>query len=399
MNLAPLMADEAPPAAPSAPASATPPPAATDGAPTPPEAISTESAIEQIDGEENFEALSAMLDEANKPKPPKPETSSAEAPTPPPAEPVATPPASGAPTPPPAAAAPGAPAVEPGEDEVIEGAEENLPKNFRFHTEDPQRSRYLKLLRQRPEANPIDLAREVGYQLPASAAAAAAPAAPTPKEDPLKGLRAEIDALKEQKKTARAAYEFDKVDELQDQILEKTLKLEREQAELDATEHFEAEYQGQYVEARQQAIAKYPDTAKKGTPQAEEVARERAFLEQTEPGFFDDPDYPLALLERLEKRRPDLFKATAPASATPPAAPPPPPPVVTPPPNATPKNAARPVGAAVEPGASGAAQPLSKEATAKAIEEMSIEDLEKLGDAIGTKNTRAGIKTPGVIRG
>jgi hypothetical protein len=293
-----------------------------------------------------------------------------------------------------------APAAEPGEDDTIEEAgDERLPKNFRFHTENPQRSRYLKLLRQQPEANPIDLAVQAGYTPSQAkveaAAAAAAPAPAVPAE--ITTLKDEIAALKAKKAEHKAAYEFGEADDVNDQILEKTLKLQRREDEIEAEQAFQQEYQGQYVTARTQASQKYPDALKKGTPQFEEVVRERAYLEQTEPGFFDNPEYPTALIERLEKRRPDLFKgaaAPAPAGSQPAA----PAPVVTPPPNARPNNAARPVGAVVQ-GSEGSQTPLTKEATEAAIDDLSIEQLEALGDMVGTKGPAVRGKNPGIKRG
>lgn len=390
------MADNATPVAPSAP-TATTPAAPTDGAlpPTPapapahPEAISTEQAISAIEGETDMGKLASLLDT---PAAPPPEPSSAVAPTPTPA-PQPTP-TDGA-TPP--AAAP-APTPGEGEDDVIEETSgEKLPKNFRLHTENPQRSRFLKLLRQQPEANPIDLAKQVGYNLSAETAAAAP--APTPATDLLQPLRDEIAGLKSKKAELKAAYEFGQADDVNDQILEKTLELQRREDEVQEGQAFEEEYRGVYTEAREAALTKYPETATKGTPQFEEVQREVSFLERNEPGFFDDPNYPLELLVRLEKRRPDMFKGT---TQVPPATPTPAVPPVQPvasPANARPPNAAaRPVGEVV-PGSAGAVQPLSKDEAVKAIGEMSIEELEKLGDQIGTKPKNAGKRAPGVIRG
>jgi hypothetical protein len=402
------MADEAQPAAPSAP-TATTPAAPTDGSQQPPAAaassaaapepkpISTEDAVSAIEGETDIGKLSDLLDAPKKPpqkKAPEPSSATPAAPAPTPAAPEPTP--SGAQAPSPSSAAPPA---EPGEDEVIEG-EEKLPKNFRFHTEDKQRSRYLKLLRQRPEANPIELAREAGYTLPTESTPAA-PAAPTPPVDTLQPLRKEIEDLKAKKKTHREAYEFDKVDEINETILEKTLELQRKETEIADEQAFETEYRETFAEARSEAVRMYPDTGKKDTAQFEELSRERSYLEVHEPGFFDDPNYPLALIERLEKRRPDLFRGAAPAAPTPPAPVPPATPAAptsTPPNAASPNKAARPVGA-VEPATSGSTTPLTKEETVKKIEEMSPEELEALGDKIGTKNVRAGKRTPGVIRG
>lgn len=388
------MADEAPAAAAPVAPPATPA-APTDGA-LPPQPVATETkvpvtqadAIAQIEGSEDYAALEAALDGAAAIEAaPEPEAKAAEtAPTPAPAAPAVT---DGAP-PPPATPAP-APAVPDGEDDgmVDPATGEKLPKNIRFHTTDPKRSRFLKLLRSEEGINPIEAARRVGYELPASEqAVAAAPVAPPASaqtiEESLKPQRDEIAALKEQKKAARTAYEFDKVDEIGDQILEKTLALDRKQSELEQQASYAEEYNVGYQSALGQAFEKYPDTGKRGTPQFEALMRERTYLEATEPGFFDNPDYPIVLLTRLEKSRPDLFKQ---ATAAAPLPAPPAPAAVTPPPNAAPVLPARPVGQVVA-GAETATQPLTKQDTVKAIDEMTDpEEIEKLANLVGTQGT------------
>lgn len=395
------MADEAPAAAaPSAPPAT--PAAPTDGA-LPPQPAATEApkapvtpadAIAQIEGSDDYAALEAALDKSNE----KPaETPAAEAT---PAAPT-TAPATAATQPdgsqPPASPAPAAAA--PGSDDPDNDSDETLPKNFRFHVDnDPARARFLQLVRREPGANPIDLAVRAGYALPTTATPAAAPAAAAAApaetiETTLKPMRDEIDALQAQKKAAREAYEFDKVDEIADQILEKRLALEKTKADLEQQASYSEEYNSVKSAARAEAWAKYPDTRVPGTPQFEEVQREVAHLENVEAGFFDDPRYPIELLTRLEKRRPDLFKsgaAPAPAAAAPAAAPAPS--TVTPPPNAAAKLPARPVGQ-VAAGTEGSLQPLTKQATEQAIEEMTDpEEIAKLADLVGTPAGRGGSK-------
>lgn len=388
------MADETPAAAaPSAPPAtqaappdgSTPPPAAAA-----PEkvAVTPEAANAQIEASESFDELAAHLDRAEalrEEAESQPEAEAAAA-APTPAASAAKP-ADGA-SAPSTAAAP-APAEPGSEDETFEDGGDKFTKNFRLHTTDPARSRFLKLLKAEPGANPIELAQRAGYTPPATAAAAPATAAPAAApvqtiDAVLQPLRDEIAALSAQKRTAREAYEFDKVDEIADQILEKRLALDRKQSELEQEASFQEEYDGGYQGAKAAAIAQYPDTGKRGTPQYEEIMRERAYLEQTEPGFFDDPQYPLELVKRLEVRRPDLFKSGAAPAAAPAAAAPVPAATVTPPSSAAAKQPARPVGA-IAAGSETTTTPLTKQTAIAEIDNLSPEELVALADMVGTK--------------
>lgn len=391
------MADESTTAAPSAPIAATP--AATpDGASAPqpaataPEkvAVTPEAAIAQIESTDDYATLEAQLDAASEiteKAETQPEATAAAAATTP--APAAAAPTDGAPAP---SATPAAAAAEPGsvdENETFEAeGGEKFTKNFRLHTTDPARSRYLKLLSKEPGANPIDLALRAGYTLPASAAPAPAAAPATAPaqtiDEVLKPQTDEIAALQAQKKAHREAYEFDKADEIGEQILDKRLAVERRRSELEQEASFAEEFNVGYGAAKTAAFQQYPDMTKPGTAQHGAIMRERAFLEETEPGFFDNPAYPLELIKRLEDSRPDLFKkpgaapAPTPAPAAAPAA------TVTPPPNAAPLQPARPVGAIVT-GSETTTTPLTKQAAIDKIDTLTPEQLTELADMVGTK--------------
>jgi hypothetical protein len=81
-----------------------------------------------------------------------------------------------------------------------------------------------------------------------------------------------------------------------------------------------AEWQSRNNSAKANVIANYPDVAIAGTPLNTEFVREYNDCKATDPAFLDDPDFPLAIIERLKKRRPDLVNAI-PGLAVAPSAP------------------------------------------------------------------------------
>lgn len=351
---------QAPAAAPEAPA-----PAAPEGSAPQSAASTTKAAPEAPDSvddllsEGSFDDLERALDASEDPKRPKPERN--EAPEAAPAEEDVE----------------STEESEEGDTPLGDHEEEDnkpLPKNFRFHTEDPKRAKYFRLLKQNPDADPVQLAAIAGYSIPNAPQPAPegrkqeeAPQAP----DPLQGLRDEIAALKEKKKTLRAAYEYGEADEVGETLTEKLLELQKRELEVADEASYRQEFQASYSEARNKAVALYPDTAKPGTRQHKLVAMLRTYKEQTDPAFLQDPSYPMRLLAELQADYPDAFpKAGTPAQ-----------PARVP---AQPKNPARPLGQ-VAPGNAGAKQPSSKAELEQTIDGMDLDQLAQLADSVGTQ--------------
>lgn len=274
------------------------------------------------------------------------------------------------------------PVVPPAKPPVTNSEEEDTetepPKNFRFHSEDPTERRFLRLLRQNPGANPIELARLAGYKGEATAAAPnpaqVEETQPTPQADPLKPFTDKVAELKQKLKEAEASYSptAEILDELQDAKL----------ALRDAKEGFEmqtaaqADFARDYKAHRAEALKLCPESGQPGTPQAEEVRREILFLESTEPELFQNPDYPVKVLERVAKRRPELFKLAPKAAPTTQTTPPP-------------AGAARLATGAVEsPSGVSAPTTFTPDAAAKKIDELSLEELEQLSNDTGEKAGR-----------
>jgi hypothetical protein len=184
-----------------------------------------------------------------------------------------------------------------------------LPRNYRFRTEDPQRARFYQLMRQHPEANPAELARLVGYaeSTPPLSSGEAAPTAQPQEADPLQPLRDEIAALAQQKRRHREAYEFDKADELGERLLEARLQLEHKTREVAETRGQQTRYDAAYTDARDEAARLHPAAAQPGSRQFRLVRMLVAAKEQESPEFFNDPAYPLRLLGELERDFPESF--------------------------------------------------------------------------------------------
>ena len=296
-----------------APAAATPPPAPAAAATEPPRTspFNAQAALDNATPEELDMILQGL--EENRGTPP------AETAAEPPAQPVAE-----------------APPVEQIEQPAPE-PEEKLANNFRFHTEDPVQQRFFKLLKAEPGTPIPELWKRAGGKVDTAPVEAPKPQEQAPQPPPAHPRVVEIDStitqLRAQQKEARAAYEYGKADDLGDQILD----LVRERAEVNADYRASlkesAALDRQVQESEVAAIAQYPDAGKEGTPLYDELVRENIFMREVKPDFFNDPKFPLKLIEQVKARRPELFEKAAP---TPAAAPQPalrvlPPPVAAPP--------------------------------------------------------------------
>lgn len=266
-------------------------------------------------------------------------------------------------------------------DDVTEG--KPLPKNFRFHTEDPQRATYLRLLRQNPEGDPVALAIAAGYKVPGNAATPTAPnppAAPAPKqaEPPkpipqLQPLRDEIAKMEQEIKDANESFDYGKASQL-------TIELGRKERQLDKAEQAHAheasalaEYNAEVTQALGAVAQIHPQVSVEGTPQFEAVQREIAFLEAHHPNVLNDAgsEYPRVVIERLEKSHPLLFPRSAAVIPGMPA------------PVASPKVAARPVGQTLP--ATGGPAPYTAETAAVDITKLTPDQLDELANSAGTQ--------------
>jgi hypothetical protein len=248
-----------------------------------------------------------------------------------------------------------------------------LARNFRLRAQDPQRAQFYQLLRQHPDANPADLARMAGY---AGAAPAPDPAKnEEPKHDaareadPLQSLRDQVADLSRRKREHREAYEFDKADELGEQLLETRLELERKAREVAENHVAQAHYDAAYHEARNNAAQLHPATVQAGSKQFRLVRMLVAAKEQEAPEFFADPAYPLHLLSELERDFPEAFPPRRSATARRDVAARPP---------------SRLVGQAVA-GTTGGSHATSRVELERQIENLSPEQLYALADAVGTQ--------------
>ncbi len=196
--------------------------------------------------------------------------------------------------------------------EDAKGGPRQWAKNYRLHTDDPQRAQFFQLLRQHPEANPLDLARMAGF---AGDTEPEGENAETTKveegDDPLNSLREEIAELVQRKRAHREAYEFDKADELGERLLEARLELEQRTREVAEGKVTQAKYEAAYHDARGAAARLHPGTLQPGSRQFRLVRMLVAAKEMETPEFFEDPSYPLRLLGELERDFPETFPRRA----------------------------------------------------------------------------------------
>jgi hypothetical protein len=301
-----------------APAAATPPPAPAAAATEPPKAspFNAQAALDNATPEE-LDMILQGLEENRGTPPAETATPVAEAPKPEVEK----------------------PAAEVDEDDELETGvdDEHLPKRIRVGVEgDPILARALLLRKKEPGISFMEAWKRAGGKVDTAPAEAPKPQEQAPQPPPAHPRVVEIDStitqLRAQQKEARAAYEYGKADDLGDQILD----LVRERAEVNADYRASlkesAALDRQVQESEVAAIAQYPDAGKEGTPLYDELVRENIFMREVKPDFFNDPKFPLKLIEQVKARRPELFEKAAP----PPAAAPQPalrvlPPVAAPP--------------------------------------------------------------------
>lgn len=270
-----------------------------------------------------------------------------------------------------------------------------LAKNYRFQTNDPKRQKFLTLMRRNPDTDIVILAKQAGYTLPegekgksgeeAEAAARAAANVVDPlqsQKDALAAIEAEYAALNTQIEEAETNYL--PTGKLASQLATKAVerhaaKEALKQAEVTHAE--QVEYLAQYTEennaAKEAAFKDCPDLTKKGTLPYRLMRAEMEEAEGENPRFLDDPQYPVLLLKRLRARYPTHFPASKAAVAggkpvvqgnKPPAGKP-----------------VREMGSIPAGNRGGTDQPLDAAALEKRIDEMSLEELEALGNQVGTQ--------------
>lgn len=369
------MADITPVAAPApvaAPVAPVVPPAPVAAETQPAVQPVVKDGIESLEGMESMSDLEAILDQSltseivvdGEVK--KPEVTEVKPPVAAPALPVppVTPPADNA-------------------DEYVDG--KPLPKNFRFSN--PTQQKLALLMKQHPEASVTELAR-LAEGLPAAAPVPQNQTPPAevvapPVQETVDGdqrVKAQSDkiaVLLEQRKKAIADYDAEGQATIDEQLMDAKLDLRdvRQQVanEVAQLQHFEAQSDASKVMARSLC----PETTQPGTPQFEEIQREIAFLESQRSPIMDRPDYPLEVLKRVAARSPALFPNVKMPYGTPVAAVPAQP-VAQPPP-------ARLANGQVESPGATAAPTLTPQSAAKAIEDMSLEELEAVSDISGTQ--------------
>lgn len=287
------------------------------------------------------------------------------------------------------------------DDQQQPGEEKPAPRNFRFHTKDPKRAQFLRLLKAAGEdANPVDVARLAGYTLPEAKALAKEEeqSEQTQAENPFKdaetavsSLEAEIAAKTKEANEAAENFEWDKARKLDREVNKLELDLRDAKASLEnrKSEHAEqteaqAVYNRENAAAVSRAVSRYPETKDGKSRHAQLTKMLVALKEQSDPDFFTNPDYPNLLIDELERTMPEVFnKKTAKASAR----------NVTPTNNGqranVPNKAARPIGKGV-PANRGSQTPHTAVTATKAIENMSLEELERLSNAVGSRRGDGG---------
>jgi hypothetical protein len=293
-----------------------------------------------------------------------------------------------APAPAPAAAAPTPAETEEADDDT----QEALPKNFRFHTEDPKLSNYLRTLKAaqkaNPNVNPIEVARMVGYDggsapqaaAPAAAPAVETPAAPDPGIQTLRDRIAELDDLIKQE--SEVNYDHAKALRLAMERTEKIGELKDLQIDLAAQAEAQAEYNAGYQAAREKAWELCPASKDASSIQFDLIQGEVLKISREDPAAISRPDFPLFVLDRVAKRHPSHFgkaPAVAPTPAATPAAQP-----------APPLNRSRPVGAVVSGNAS--APPVTTQDAMSQLDNLTYEQLETLANSPGVGTTRESLR-------
>jgi hypothetical protein len=254
------------------------------------------------------------------------------------------------------------------EDPNAPAVRRELPRNFRLHTQDPQRARFYQLLRQHPEANPGDLAREAGYGeagLPEASKTEEAAQNPKHDADPRAALRETIADLAQRKRACREAYDFEQADALTEQLQAAQEELGQHEKHAAQAGETQAEFMAAYREARAEATTGHPALAQEGSRQNRLARLLVAAKEQQAPEFFEDPGYPLRLVRELEREFPDAFPRQAGDHA----------------PRTTARS--RPLGEAVAGTASGARE-MSRAQLERQIDQLSAEQLLALAHKVGT---------------
>ena len=345
----------APVAEPATPAAVTPAPVAEPATSTP----DVETQLAGLSSEE-LDALMDSMDEGKRPDGDPP-------------EPAAVEPAKVTP-------APQAAAVAPTEDD--EDGEGQLPKNFRFHTEDATMSRFLKLLKSTPGVDPATLWKNAGgkstlfEQAQAAALETGTPTAAAKEAPPqlsAEAIAARLATLKTERDAARKTFEYDKADKAQDEIDD--LREQLTDAKLAAREKVReaASFESDLGRVQTSMVQEYPDLLNEKSPLYAEMSRENAFAQVYEPGLFTNPQFARTLLDRVKTRRPELFgKPVAAAAAAVPV----------------PAVAATPVGSVV-PGQAGSQQvTMTPQAAMGEIEKLSEAELNALIEALPTERRK-----------
>lgn len=183
-------------------------------------------------------------------------------------------------------------------------------KNYRLHTEDPQRAAFYRLCKQNPDANPVDLAKIAGYKVPVvveeKAAEEVAPAEPV--RDPIAELKerlAEVDKQLDEEGDKETLFNKEHVRLIRERS-ELVSKLDKAEQKRDAAQEAEsAKVTTAFEKSKAEAIKVYPDLSDTNSDLGREVS---AFISELQTNgnpnsaLLDAADAPMVVAQMAATR-------------------------------------------------------------------------------------------------
>lgn len=175
------------------------------------------------------------------------------------------------------------------------GENEEMPKRIRLNLEQMNARDFAVILHARKTGKSLREAETdlFGTNTPADQVTTPAATTPEPAPESPEQIKAEIESLKAERRTAAEAYDGKTQVEITEKIeaaQERLVEARARQTTAAAT------YESAYTESLALAQTEFPDASKPGTDLHDAILMDKKRLEQVNPRFFDDPQWPETLV-------------------------------------------------------------------------------------------------------
>jgi hypothetical protein len=219
---------------------------------------------------------------------------------------------------------------EPGEEPAEDAAEDDAPEEddvpasnrFRIRAKDDVEAEALALRKRHPDLSLKECIAKAEHILGVGVDPGAEPAEEEAPRETVATVNTRIEELKAARKEASAEMEFERRDEIQDEIDDlrdrrDELRSKESQARAEADTAERADFEAEYKKSMHKTVTFYPDAKNADSPLTKRmIEMDRQMLELGDP-LYHSPDKPFILVKAAARELGTLMVKPAPAQAAP----------------------------------------------------------------------------------